>query len=128
MHKNRIKSDKAFKLLLEQLALVKSSNMKKTTSLNEDKRRTERDQLLDMKHELVNELRIVQGLEPLPKRDKTLEIDEFEEEDDEDEDKPHDVLLQETARILYDLIVIPDAKAAELQALKIEQPRAINNM
>lgn len=128
LHKNRIKSDKAFKLLLEQLALVKSSNMKKTTSLNEDKRRTERDQLLDMKHELVNELRIVQGLEPLPKRDKTLEIDEFEEEDDEDEDKPHDVLLQETARILYDLIVIPDATAAELQALKIEQPRAINNM
>ena len=52
----------------------------------------------------------------------------IEEEDDEDEDKPHDVLLQETARILYDLIVIPDATAAELQALKIEQPRAINNM
>ncbi len=126
LHKNRIKSDRAFKLLLEQLALVKKSNKKKTTSLKESKRKAERDQLLDMKHELVNELRVVQGLKPLPKRDKTQEIDEFEEEDGED--KPHDVLLQETARILYDLIVIQDATATELQALKIEQPQAISNM
>ena len=113
-------------MLLEQLALVKKSNKKKTTSLQESKRKAERDQLLYMKHELLNELRVVQGLEPLPERDKTQEIDEFDEEDDED--KPHDVLLQETARILYDLIVIPDATATELQALKIEQPQAINNM
>ncbi|MEE8233651.1 MAG: carboxy terminal-processing peptidase [Gammaproteobacteria bacterium] len=126
LHKNRIKSDRAFKLLLEQLALVKKSNKKKTTSLKESKRKAERDQLLDMKHELVNELRVVQGLEPLPERDKTQEIDEFEEEDDED--KPHDVLLQETTRILYDLIVIQDATETELQALKIEQPQAISNM
>jgi len=126
LHKNRIKSDRAFKLLLEQLALVKKSNKKKTTSLKESKRKAERDQLLDMKHELVNELRVVQGLKPLPKRDKTQEIDEFEEEDGED--KPHDVLLQETAHILYDLIVIQDATATELQALKIEQPQAISNM
>ncbi|TDJ17068.1 MAG: tail-specific protease [Gammaproteobacteria bacterium] len=126
LHKNRIKSDRAFKLLLEQLALVKKSNKKKTTSLKESKRKAERDQLLDMKHELVNELRVVQGLKPLPKRDKIQEIDEFEEEDGED--KPHDVLLQETAHILYDLIVIQDATATELQALKIEQPQAISNM
>ena len=79
-----------------------------------------------MKHELENELRIVQGLEPLPARDDTLVIDEFEEEDDED--KPHDVLLQETARILHDLIVTPDSSGTGLQALKIEQPEAINNM
>jgi hypothetical protein len=79
-----------------------------------------------MKHELVNELRVVQGLEPLPERDKTQEIDEFDVEDDED--RPHDVLLQETARILYDLIVIPEETPTELQALKIEQPQAINNM
>ncbi len=126
LHKNRIKSDRAFKLLLEQLALVKKSIKKQTTSLKESKRKAERDQLLDMKHELVNELRVVQGLKPLPKRDKTQEIDEFEEGDVED--KPHDVLLQETARILYDLIVIQDATATELQALKIEQPQAISNM
>ena len=122
LHDDRVKSDKAFKLLLEQLELVKKSNDKKSTSLNESKRKIERAQLLDMKHELENELRIVQGLEPLAKRDDSLAIDEFEEENDED--KPHDVLLQETVRILYDMIVIPNSSAAELQALKIEQSKS----
>jgi len=126
LHEDRVKSDKAFKLLLEQLELVKKSNDKKSTSLNESKRKIERAQLLDMKHELENELRIVQGLEPLAKRDDSLAIDEFEEENDED--KPHDVLLQETVRILYDMIVIPDSSAAELQALKIEQSKAMSKM
>ena len=126
LHEDRVKSDKAFKLLLEQLELVKKSNDKKSTSLKESKRKIERAQLLDMKHELENELRIVQGLEPLAKRDDSLAIDEFEEENDED--KPHDVLLQETVRILYDMIVIPDSSAAELQALKIEQSKAMNKM
>jgi len=126
LHEDRVKSDKAFKLLLEQLELVKKSNDKKSTSLNENKRKIERAQLLDMKHELENELRIVQGLEPLAKRDDSLAIDEFEEENDED--KPHDVLLQETVRILYDMIVIPDSSAAELQALKIEQSKAMSKM
>ena len=119
-------SDKTFKLLLEQLEFVKKSNNKKTTSLKKSKRKTERAQVLDMKHELENELRVVQGLEPLPERDDTLKIDEFEEENDED--KPHDVLLQETVRILYDLIVIPNSSAAELQALKIEQSKAMSKM
>ena len=126
LHESRIKSDKAFKLLLEQLALAKTSNRKKTTSLKESKRKVERDLILDMKHELVNELRVVQGLEPLPERDETVKIDEFVEEDDEV--KPHDILLQETARILHDLIVIPDATVTELQALKIERSQTINNM
>ena len=126
LHEDRVNSDKAFKLLLEQLEFVKKSNDKKTTSLKKSKRKTERAQVLDMKHELENELRVVQGLEPLPERDDTLEIDEFEEENDED--KPHDVLLQETVRILYDLIVIPNSSAAELQALKIEQSKAMSKM
>ena len=126
LHEDRVNSDKAFKLLLEQLEFVKKSNDKKTTSLKKSKRKTERAQVLDMKHELENELRVVQGLEPLPERDDTLKIDEFEEENDED--KPHDVLLQETVRILYDLIVIPNSSAAELQALKIEQSKAMSKM
>jgi len=126
LHEERVNSDKAFKLLLEQLALVKKGNDKKIISLKESKRKAEREKILDMKHELENELRIVQGLEPLPQRDDTLEIDEFEEEDDKD--KPHDILLQETARILYDLIVIPNSSSAGLQALKINQPEPINKM
>ena len=126
LHEERVSSDKSFKLLLEQLKLVKESNDKKTISLKKSKRKTEREKLLDMRHELENELRIAQGLEPLPERDDTLEIDEFEEEDDEE--KPHDILLQETARILNDLIQIPDSGSSGLQALKIEQEDAVGKM
>lgn len=126
LHEDRMKSNKAFKILLAQLEFIKKSNNKKTTSLKKSKRKTERAKVLDMKHEFENELRIVQGLEPLPARDDTLDIDEFEEEDDED--KPHDVLLQETARILHSLIVTPDSSNTTLQALKIKQPEAISKM
>jgi len=129
LHEERVSSDRSFKLLLEQLNLeqlnlVKASSDKKTISLKESKRKAEREKLLDMRHELENELRIVQGLEPLPQRDDTLEIDEFE---DDDEEKPLDILLQETARILNDLIQIPDSGSAGLQALalKIEQEDAV---
>ena len=127
MHEERVNSGKTFKLLLEQLELVKNNKDKKTISLKESKRKAEREHLLDMKHELDNELRIAQGLEPLPKKDTSLDVDEFEEED-EDEDKPHDILLQETARILYDLIVLPDSSPAELQALKVEKPKSMGKM
>ena len=127
LHEERVNSDKTFKLLLEQLELVKKNKDKKIISLKESKRKAEREHLLYMRHELDNELRIAQGLEPLPKKDTSLDVDEFEEEN-EDEDKPHDIQLQETARILYDLIVIPDSSSAELQALKVENPKSMGKM
>lgn len=124
LHEQRVGSDRSFKLLLEQLELVKESNDKKTISLMESKRKAEREKLLDMRHELENELRIVQGLEPLPRRDDTLEIDEL----DDEEEKPLDILLQETARIFRDLIQIADSGSSGLQALKIEQEGAVGKM
>ena len=126
LHEQRVNSDKAFKLLLEQLMLVKESNDKKTISLMESKRKAEREKVLDMRHELENELRIVQGLEPLPQRDDTVEIDEFE--NDDDKEKPLDILLQETARVLNDLIQLPDSASSGLQALKIKQEDAVGKM
>ncbi len=128
LHEERVNSDRAFKLLLEQLALVKKGKDNKIISLQENKRKAERKKILDMKHELENELRIVQGLKPLPQRDDALEIDEFDEEEGDDKDKPHDILLQETARILYDLIVIPNLSPAGLQALKTKQSEQLNKM
>ncbi len=124
LHEKRVRSDKSFKLLLEQLELVKKSNDKKTISLMESKRKAEREKLLDMRHELENELKIVQGLEPLPRRDDTVEIDEI----DDKEEKPLDILLQEAARILNDLIQIPDSGSSELQALKIEKEDTMGKM
>jgi hypothetical protein len=125
-----VSTDRTFILLLKQLKLVKLNSDKKTISLMQSKRKAEREQLLDMKHELENELRIAQGLDPLPQRDDTLKINEDEEanEEEDDKEKPHDILLQETARILNDLILILDSGPARLQALKIQQKNATGNM
>lgn len=133
LHEERVRSDKTFKLLLEQLEFAKKHSDKKTISLNKSKRKAEREHRLDIKHEFENELRIVQGLKPLLKRndsleDNTFEIDEENEKED-DQDKPsHDILLQETARILYDLIVIPKLSSTWPQAVKIEQAESLNKM
>ncbi len=91
----RIKSNKLFQLLLEQQALTQAASKKKTVSLLKDERKSERERLLDTKLKLQNELRIAQGLEPLP---KDVEPDESEKVE------PIDILLEETAQILFDLI------------------------
>ncbi len=91
----RIKSNKLFQLLLEQHALALEASNKKTVSLLEDVRKSEREKMMDTKLKLENEFRLAQGLEPLP---KGVEPDESEEVE------PIDILLEETAQILFDLI------------------------
>ncbi len=126
LHEKRLSSDKIFELLLEQLEFIKANNNKKTISLKRSKREIERENMLDMKHELENKLRIAQGLSPLPQRNGSLEIDELEEEDGKE--KPHDILLQETARILNDLIQLQNSNPSALQALKIKQENILVDM
>jgi len=122
LHKDRIQSDKSFKLFLKQLQLIRDANDKKEISLLESKRKKEREQLQTTRRQLKNELRIAQGLEPLQ---KAQEIDEPENED-EDKDKM-DLLLNETARILYDLIVLTPVMSTDLQAKKYNDPLRIEN-
>ncbi len=122
LHKDRIQSDKSFKLFLKQLQLIRDANDKKEISLLESKRKKEREQLQTTRHQLKNELRIAQGLEPLQ---GAQEIDEPENED-EDKDKM-DILLNETARILHDLIVLTPVMSTDLQAKKYNDPLQIEN-
>jgi carboxyl-terminal processing protease len=91
----RIKSNKLFQLLLEKQALAYEASEKKTVSLLKEERKDEREKLLDTKQRLQNEFRIAQGLAPLAKD---------EEPDETEEEEPVDVLLDETAQILFDLI------------------------
>jgi len=122
LHKDRIQSDKSFKLFLKQLQLIRDANDKKEISLLESKRKKEREQLQTTRRQLKNELRIAQGLEPLQ---GAQEIDEPENED-EDKDKM-DILLNETARILHDLIVLTPVMSTDLQAKKYNDPLQIEN-
>ncbi|MGY8815235.1 MAG: carboxy terminal-processing peptidase, partial [Gammaproteobacteria bacterium] len=94
LHEDRIKTDKLFQLLLDERKLAYTISETKVISLQESKRKLEREKLTKSRKNLQNEFRIAQGLEPLA-----------EESDDEEFDKtePVDVMLKEAARILEDL-------------------------
>ncbi len=104
-HENRIQSDKLFQLLMEEQRLIYEINDKKVTSLQEAKRKTEREQLSNARKTLQNEFRIAQGQEPLAE-----DSDDEEFEDTE----PVDVILNETARILQDLLAPVQTTAASI--------------
>ncbi len=104
-HENRIESDKLFQLLLDEQRLVYEINEKKITSLQETKRKTERETLSTARKTLQNEFRIAQGLAPLD--------DESDDQDFEDTE-PVDVILNESARILEDLLIPPQTTASSV--------------
>jgi carboxyl-terminal processing protease len=109
-HEDRIKSDRAFNLLMEELQLLRDANERTTVSLNEKQRRAEREALLLAQRRVENELRIAQGLPPLTEQ-ISLEAESGEDEvdgadsDADDKFEPGNVLLQESAHILMDLIM-----------------------
>ena len=97
-HRKRIQSNKAFQLLLKQINLAEANNDKKTVSLVESERIAERDELMANRKALQNEIRVAQGLDPLPEDTDLSEIDDEEVKD------TSEILLNETAMILDDLI------------------------
>jgi len=72
-------------------------------------REKERKEMNLKRNRIENEFRIAQGLEPIP------EGTDIEDLEDEDDFKPKDVLLEETARILHDLILPSHAIASTVQ-------------
>ena len=100
-HENRIKSNKAFQLLMQEINLIKDANKRKAVSLLETERIKERDELQNTKRALQNEIRLAQGLDPISEDADLNEIDSEELKD------ASEILLNEAAYILTDLI---DAK------------------
>ena len=104
LHEQRIKDNRLLRLLLDDMETAQAMENKKTVSLQESKRNTEREKRLLASAELRNEFRVALGLDPvLP--------DAVESEDDNGlEDL--DPLLEEAARILFDLVA-PVRQAAD---------------
>ena len=104
LHEQRIKDNRLLRLLLEDMETAQAMENQKTASLQESKRKAEREKRRLASAELRNELRIALGLDPaLP--------DATEIEDDNGlEDL--DPLLEEAARILFDLVA-PVRRAAD---------------
>ena len=95
-HEKRIENNRLIRLLLKEIETVQATEDIKTVSLQESKRRAEREQRQLASTELHNEFRAAAGLEPVP-------VDTTDLEDD-DELEDIDPLLDETARILFDLV------------------------
>lgn len=92
-HEKRIQTDPGFNYLVEEAAASKAVQDQKSVSLVESVRKAEQDQLEAAQLERENRFRIARGLKPrVPDSDE--EVEPLEE----------DVLLEESARILSDMV------------------------
>lgn len=122
-HEKRIKENKLFQLLMDDLNVKREASNKKEISLLESKRKTEREELLTAKKDIQNAMRVEKGLPPLDDTEEELEASDEENE----EDDPIDILLNETAEILNDLISPPKEKTVDTRTVNVKKPAATNN-
>ncbi len=110
-HEKRIKENKLFQLILDDINSKQKNNSKKEISLLETERMIEREKTEETKRNIENTIRHERGLPP---------IDNLENISDKSDDKsidPIDVLLKEAAKILNDLIV--PQKNIEIRTVQI---------
>jgi len=93
-HQERLKDNPEYDLLLEDIEEMKSQRENKIVSLNEEKRKKEKEELEEKRFQRENERRSKQGLKLLEKGEKVTD----------EENKKSDFLLDEGANILADLI------------------------
>ena len=122
-HEKRIKENKLFQLLMDDLNVKREASDKKEISLLESKRKTEREELLTAKKDIQNAMRVEKGLPPLD--DTEEELDASDEESEEDD--PIDILLNETAEILNDLISPPKENTVDTRTVHVKKTAATNN-
>ncbi len=120
-HEKRIKNNKLFQLLMDEVYIQREASDRKEISLLKSKRKKEREKILAAKKEIQNEMRAEKGLPPL-NDDEDTEISATDEEDE-----PIDILLNETAEILNDLIKPPTSKKIDTRTVKSEKPAVIKN-
>jgi carboxyl-terminal processing protease len=123
-HEKRIKKNKLFQLLMDDLYLQREASDRKEIPLLESKRKAEREKILAAKKTIQNAMRAEKGLPPL-KDDEDIDISSTN--DDDDEDEPIDILLNETAEILNDLIKPPTNKKVDTRTVKSVKPAVLDN-
>jgi len=98
-HESRIKKNKLFQLILNDINSKQKNSTKKEISLLESERKLEREKNEETKVDIENIMRQEKGLPPL---DSSKNISETL---DEEKNEQIDVLLNEAAEILNDLIM-----------------------
>ena len=97
-HEKRIKEDKLFQLILDDINLKQKNSNKKEISLLETERIIEREKTEKTKRNIENTIRHEKGLPPIDNSEN------ISDKSDEKSIEPIDVLLNEAAEILNDLI------------------------
>ena len=111
-HISRIENDELFKLFLEDIELTRTNSERENISLLEAQRSREREDILRKRKDIQNKMRKLQGLKPLSD----------DEDADADETEQIDILLNETANILHDLIVPGSNLPDELKTVNEDNP------
>ena len=120
-HEKRIKNNKLFQLLMDDIDLKRKVGNKKEISLLESKRKEEREKLIAAQKEIQNAMRIEKGLPPL--KDEELEA----ANEDSEEDEPIDILLNETAEILNDLIKPASGQGIDTRTVDAKKSPVLDN-
>ena len=98
-HESRIKKNKLFQLILNDINSKQKNSTKKEISLLESERKLEREKNEETKVDIENIMRQEKGLPPL---DSSKNISEAL---DDEKNEQIDVLLNEAAEMLNDLII-----------------------
>ncbi len=112
-HKKRLDQDPEFKLLDEEYSAYKTIREEKTTSLNLETRRAEREKSKAESLVRLNKRRKFEGLPALAKLD-----DEEDDNDEDDEEHKFDPVLTEAGRIMSDFISI-EQQTEKLASAKV---------
>ena len=98
-HKKRIKKNKLFQLILNNIDSKQKNSVKREISLLETNRELERKEMEEAKKAMENMIRQERGLPPIN------DLKNISDMSDNNPVEPVDVLLNEAAEILNDLIV-----------------------
>ncbi len=104
LHQERSKNDPGFKYILAGIERLKKIRAKKTISLKESTREKEREEAENLRFELENMRRSIQGEKILANVSELEEIDEDEMPDPEDKKNKFDPVMTEAKEIFLDYI------------------------
>ena len=119
-HENRIEDDAGFSYLLEESRVRNAQLDADVVSLLEANRKLEIETQRADETERLNTFRASRGLEPLP-AETTESTDTGEDVAETEEEEPIDILLDETAQILVDMIDVI-SHGTDLRAEVLESP------
>jgi carboxyl-terminal processing protease len=112
-HRARLASSPAFTALQEEITAAKQARSKTTVSLLRSKRQAEWEEDRAKQRERENRRRVALGLPPLQADQDIPDPDDSSARDSAKDDKQPDMLLDESARILVDMIDLLDQQGGQ---------------